>query len=299
MRRPFDRSFLGGENSVAMPPTLALLLTMGFVTFLFWRDVKEGRRTTTALWIPLIWMLITCSRSLSQWLGIGGTYNTPADLVDGSPLDRIVFLSLQVAGLFVLVRRRISWSTVASRNVWMIVFLTYCGLAILWSDFPFVAFKRWFKVIGLPIMALIVATEPDPREAVTRLLKRAAYVLVPFSILLIKYYPELGRHFSEWTGAASNTGVTTNKNELGYVCMILGLFFCWHLLVLLRRRRGRERRNEVVLTVGFLVMIGWLLFMASSATSIVSLILGVSIVVFFGLRSIDPRHAVVHLAAGV
>ena len=79
-------------------------------------------------------------------------------------------------------------------------------------------------------MALIVLTEPDPGEALTRLMKRCAYVIVPVSILFIKYYPEWGRGFDSWTGAAFNTGITTDKNALGGDCLILGYFFVWHLL---------------------------------------------------------------------
>ena len=48
------------------------------------------------------------------------------------------------------------------------------------------------KILGHPIMALIVLTEPDFEEALIRLMKRCAYVVVPISILWIKYYPRLG-----------------------------------------------------------------------------------------------------------
>src|SRR5262249_30282229 len=156
-------------------------------------------RVTGAMWIPLLWMLIIGSRFVSQWLGLGIPY-TSLDLADGSPVDRAVFLGLQLAGLYVLYQRRVSWSVVRSGNVWLILFLAYCGLSVFWSDFPLVAFKRWFKVLGHPIMALIIATEPDPRQSLECLMRRSAYVLVPFSITLIKYYPEIGRGFSQWTG---------------------------------------------------------------------------------------------------
>jgi len=276
-----------------MPPTIALFLTTAFVAFLVWRDFKEGAQVTAALWIPVIWMLLIASRPLSFWLGFGGAiFDTPADLAEGSPLDRIVFIVLELAAFVVLFRRGISWSTVLSRNVWLTVFLAYCGVSIMWSDFPFAAFKRWIKVLGLPMMVLILATEPDPREAIVRLMKRSAYVLVPFSILLIKYYPYLGRAFDPWSGDALNTGVTANKNELGYVCLILGYFFFWHLLTTLRREKTPERQKELLLIVAFLYMIGWLLFMAGSATSLVSVVLGMSIVLSFSVRSVDVRHLV-------
>src|SRR5438477_1069122 len=99
-----------------MPPTFALFLTTAFVAFLFRRDIRERPRVTGALWIPLVWMLLIGSRSLSQWLSFGGVPNTPSEIADGAPLDRMVFFLLELAGLFVLYRRRISWSIVISRN---------------------------------------------------------------------------------------------------------------------------------------------------------------------------------------
>ncbi len=70
-------------------------------------------------------------------------------------------------------------------------------------------------------------------------MKRSAYVLVPMSILFIKYYPEWGRGFDAWTGAAMNNGINTSKNELGWMCMILGLFFFWHLLQTLKTEKSK------------------------------------------------------------
>jgi len=47
------------------------------------------------------------------------------------------------------------------------------------------------KIFNHPSMALIVFTEPDYKEALTRLMKRCAYVVVTVSILFIKYSPQL------------------------------------------------------------------------------------------------------------
>ena len=38
------------------------------------------------------------------------------------------------------------------------------------------------------------------------LLRRLCYLLIPLSILLIKYYPEIGRQYDSWTGAANVCG---------------------------------------------------------------------------------------------
>ena len=272
-----------------LPPSVATVLTLGFIAFLFWRDIRERPHVTGALWIPLIWFLIICSRQPSEWLNTFGFQVGAVTLEEGSPFDACIYFTLIAAGAYVLSKRHIQISEIVRNNQWLTIFFIYCLLSIFWSDFPFVAFKRWIKVLGHPIMALVILTEPDPLEGLTRLMKRCAYVIIPVSILFIKYYPQLGRGFDRWSGAAFNTGITTNKNGLGCDCLILGYFFCWHLLQTWSLERGKPRRNELFLTGGFLLAIWWLLSMAHSSTSLVSLFVGLLIVVILGRRFVDKR----------
>jgi exopolysaccharide production protein ExoQ len=281
------------------PPIVALLLTVVFILFLFRRDVRERPNVTGALWISLVWFLIISSRQPSDWLDTFGFHSGATSLEEGSPFDACVYFALIAAGAYVLSKRHIQISEIIRNNQWLTIFFVYCFLAIFWSDFPFVAFKRWIKVLGHPIMALIVLTEPNPAEAVTRLMKRCAYVIVPVSVLFIKYYPELGRGFDHWTGAAVNTGITTNKNALGADCLILGFFFIWYLLQTWAMEKGKPRRNELFLTGGFLMAIWWLLSMAHSSTSLVSLLVGVLLVTILGLRFVDKRFIGTYLVISV
>jgi exopolysaccharide production protein ExoQ len=273
-----------------LPGSIASCLTLAFIAFLFRRDIRQRPDVTGALWLPLIWLLIGCSRALSQWLNIFGLPVSGAVSVeDGSPLDAWFFLFMIVAGSCVLVKRQVRVSEVIQDNRWLIIFLLYCFISIAWSDFPFVAFKRWIKILGHPIMALIVLTEPNLEQAVKTLLKRCAYVVVPVSILFIKYYPQLGRGFDAWTGEPFNTGITTNKNALGADCLILGYFFVWYLLQTWQTERSSWRRNELRLIVGFLIGIWWLFLKAHSATPMTSLCVGVLVVVFVGSRFIKKN----------
>jgi O-antigen ligase len=279
-----------------MPPNLALLLTVGFIGFLFWRESRQKIRTSRALWIPLAWLLITGSRFPSQWLTLDrGIW--PTD--EGSPIDAIFFFSLIVAGLCVLSHRRVSLGEFARNNGWLTVFLLYCLAAVLWSEFPFVAAKRWIKILGHPIMALIVLTEPNPREAVQRLLKMIAYVLVPVSICFIKYFPQYGRGFDNWTGEAYNAGASLNKNELGCLCMILGVFFFWNTLQALKIKDRKAKRNELLLSVCFLALIWWLLSKSSSATSLMALTIGVVTIWVLGMPFINKRYVGLYVVAAI
>jgi exopolysaccharide production protein ExoQ len=283
-----------------LPPTVASCLTVAFIIFLFRRDIREKPDISGALWLPLIWLVISCSRGLSLWLNIFGLpVSGGTSVEEGSPLDAWFFFILIAAGVYVLNKRGARLSEIVGNNQWLTIFLLYCLISIIWSDFPFVALKRWIKVIGHPIMALIVLTEPDPKEALTRLMKRCAYVVVPVSILFIKYYPELGRGFDRWTGEPFNTGITTNKNALGADCLILGFFFFWYLLQTWQTDRDRWRRNELRLIAGFLIGIWWLLSQAHSATAVTSLFVGALVVVFVGMRSINKNFIGTYLLAAL
>ncbi len=277
-----------------MPPTLALFLTLAFISFLFWRDLRKKRDESGALWIPLIWFFITGSRAVSQWLGMIGVHagasSLAASFEDGSPVDRVVFFGLIASGLFILSRRRVQLSDFARQNVWLTVFLVYCLLACLWSDFPFIAFKRWIKVLGHPIMILIILTEANPLEAVQRVLKRCGFLLVTLSLLLCKYYPQYGRAYNEWTGAEYYIGVTTAKNTLGHVCMIFGMFFFWNALQAFRIKIRSAKLYELFMSVGYLGLISYLLKMASSATSLVTMLLGIFTIGIVGLPFVNRRY---------
>src|SRR6266513_1993207 len=285
---------------IHLPPIVAALLTVAFIVFLFRRDIRENPDVSGALWLPLIWLMITCSRGLSQWLNIfglpvpGGT-----SVEEGSPLDAWFYFVLIAAGFYVLNKRQIRLSEIIRNDGWLIAFLLYCFISIAWSDFPFVVLKRWINILGNPIMALIVLTEPDPEEALRRLMKRCAYVVVPVSILFIKYYPQWGRSFEEWSGLPANNGIAIGKNLLGADCLILGFFFFWHWLQTWRSERNTWRRNELRLIAGFLIGIWWLFSQADSATALISLMVGILVVLFVGSRRINKNFIGTYLLAAL
>jgi exopolysaccharide production protein ExoQ len=285
-----------------MPPKLAAFLTWSFVIWLFWRDIREKPNVSRALWIPFLWLSIECSRPLTGWLM---TFGLPVpggmSVEGGTPVDAGFQLAVLVAGLSVLNKRGITLGEFLRNNVWVAIFLGYCFVAIAWSDWPFVAFKRWIKELDLPIMALVVLTEADPMEALTRLIKRAAYVLVPVSILFIKYYPQWGRTYDYWSGVADNCGITTDKNFLGVVCFITGFFFVWHLLQVVkvpRASRDKAWRSELLLCLGFLLMIGWLFRISNSRTPLIAMTIGLSIMLISGWKKVRKESIGAYLMGG-
>ena len=278
-----------------MPPRLAALLTITFILFLFFRELRRQGEVSGALWLPVMWMAITGSKFISQWINLGS--NSPSD--EGSLIDVLYFLMLIILGMIILARRSFTIGEFVQNNRWLTVFFVYCFLAITWSDFPFIAFKKYIKILGHPVMALIIITDPDPPKALRVVLKRCTYLMMPLSVLFIKYYPEYGRGFDWWTGAAFNNGIMHNKNELGYGCMIFFIFFFWNLLTARHIENRCIRWEEILLSIGFLYMIGWLLYMANSSTSLATLIIGVVTMSVLGLRIVNKRFIGTYVAITV
>src|SRR5262245_12606298 len=120
-----------------MPRPFALAATIAFVFYLLRRDIREKPEITGALWIPLLWLLISGARFVSQWIGGGAGGGS---LEDGSPIDRTVFLGLIIAGIIVLRKRHVQVLDVIKNNGWLSFYFFYCFVAIFWSDYQFVAF---------------------------------------------------------------------------------------------------------------------------------------------------------------
>ena len=282
-----------------MPPIVASFLCFAVVSWLLVRDIRNHPRVSHALWIPTLWYVIIASRMPSEWTSGGMLVMSSGNAyLDGSPLDRNVFLGLMCLGALVLVTRRVRWGTLlTAQNATVVLFFLFTFFSILWSEFPLVAFKRWHKVFGHIIMVLVVLTDAEPRQAFAALLRRSGYVLVPVSVLFLKYYPELGRGFDYWTGAAVNFGITTNKNALGNICLMIGLFFLATLFVAPKGQRLVTGLDRYIILV-FLGFIGWLLVMAETSTGLVSTVAGASLILGVRFAPIR-RYLTVFLTTGV
>jgi|CXWL01.1.fsa_nt_gi O-antigen ligase len=278
---------------------IATIICGLFILALFLLERDRNSMVSSALWLPIVWLLLGASRSVAQWLGGVQAGEEVDPLIEGSSLDAAIFAGLITAGLGVLLARRRRARTFLRANGPLLLFFFYCAASVLWSDYPLVAFKRWTKAVGDLVMVLVVLTDPEPISAAKRLLARTGFVLIPLSILLIKYYPHLGRSFSSWTGEAWNVGVATQKNGLGLVCLIFGLGSCWYLLEALRGE-GRPRSAGPLIAHGaILVMALWLFSMANSATSFGCFLLGAGLMVVTSIRTVARTPAILHLLVGL
>lgn len=254
-----------------MPPRVAsIIVTLGILGLLY-LDRQKDSQLSKALWIPTVWLFLISSRAASLWLGMDQNLDSTEAYVEGSPIDRAVFTILLLAALVVLVARMDRVGSMLRKNALIMLFFSFCAVSILWSDFPFVAFKRFTKALGDLVMVLIILTESKPMAAVKRLVTRLGFLLFPVSVLFIKYYPDIGRRLTNsWT--EEPTGVTTQKNQLGLDCMMYGVLFLWMFLSVYREREDPNRRRRLLAYGSIIATIIWLLSQCNSTTSITGLV---------------------------
>lgn len=258
-----------------MPPFLALLLWLVLLLSLLCFEPARDRGASSVLWVPLVWMFIAGSRNPSQWLS---SQMGSASLEDGNPLDRTISSILLLLAIGILMSRSFNWGGFFARNLALTVFLLFTLVSVLWSDFPLVSLKRWIRDCGNYLMILVVLSDRRPVEATRTLFRRLFFLLIPLSILLVKYYPEIGRVYDPWTGMAQYSGATTGKNLLGLEALLSGLFFFWDTVTIWSHRKKRRTKRIIQVNFAFLGMSLWLLNIANSATCRVCMVLGCLVV---------------------
>jgi exopolysaccharide production protein ExoQ len=271
-----------------MPPQLALLGCLVFIFFAFAVHLKTKPDVSPALWVPSIWMALLASRPVSLWLNP----RVVARDAEGTTLEAVTYALFILSSFLIIHARGIDWSRVLRQNRALLAFAVYVGLSVLWADDPFAAFKRYVKFLGMIFIALVVLTEQNPVEAIKTMARRAAYVLIPASIMLIKYYPGIGTRYEEWTGNMMVTGVTLHKNGLGVLSMIVALIFFWILFRGTSRAASRTARVEFILDCFILLLALHLLRIADSKTSLVCFLVGGTLFLTLRLGWVKKRAGV-------
>jgi O-antigen ligase len=162
-------------------------------------------------------------------------------------------------------------------------------MSVSWADYQSVSIKRWIRGIGDIVMALVILTEDDEKEAIEHILRRCAIILIPLSVIFVKYLRVYGIFFAH-TGSQMWVGVSTHKNNLALLCAFSAIFLVWRFL----KSWPKVHWADVCL----LILDIYLLNGSKSATSMIVVIIGIGVFFLEAMAKGDPKKLNTGIVAG-
>jgi O-antigen ligase len=254
-------------------PSVALSLCLVFIVWFLARDLRRRTSVSCAVWLPTLLLLILGSRPVSVWVGGGGRIAQMGDYAETSVLDQMFYLSVLVGSFAIASWRRVKWNRLVLSNTAIMLLYLFFALSVLWSEDPIGSSKRLFKDCGMLFVVAVILSERDPLQAIRAVYFRCACILFPLSVVFIKYYPDLGRAYTI-AGQPMFTGVTTQKNSLGEIILVLSLFLVWDYSE--TRAAGIRLPWDRLL---LLLMGAWLLNISQSKTALICLVVSSALIV--------------------
>lgn len=146
-----------------------------------------------------------------------------SDLTTSSGLNQIVFGFLFTASLLVMLRRFRSVASFIKKEKYLSIYLAWCLLSIIWSDYKIVSLKRYIQLITSynVILAAFLFIRSD--EDVLRILRYLLVVFVILSFFCVMFIPEAIHDGNAWRG------FRTHKTQLGMISMISSIVWAFSI----------------------------------------------------------------------
>lgn len=129
-------------------------------------------------------------------------------------INQFVFSALFLTSMFSLRSKANELITLFKAEKVLILFIGWCGLTVLWSDFPFVSFKRLFQTLTGVMVCTSFLLRTSTIDEMLLYLKPLLYVYVISSLLSIFFIPGAVDENGLWRGFAKS------KNHLGQASLI-------------------------------------------------------------------------------
>lgn len=283
-----------------MKQIIANIFCFSFIFYLFLLDRKRNERVSRAIWVPILWVLVPRLNSILSLfhLKLPFIYASASTDIEGNPLFNLFYSLLIIIGIKILYRKKNLVISLLGNNKVVWLYFVYGLISLFWSEYPFVSLKRLIKSSGNLIMVLIVITETQPYVALGAVIKRLSFILLPLSFLYIKFYPYLGRAYH--MGKPMFTGVFDQKNALGAMCFVSGVYFSWNLL-LEWKKENKIIRHPYFIYLSMVPLIIWLLYVANSTTSTICTSIAFCII-FFSRQTLfrnNPKSIIVFTFSGI
>lgn len=253
-----------------MNPQFALITCFIIITIVFWYDHKKYKEVSTSSYIPLFWIFILGTQSVYDWLNKLKGYNVETSYDTGSQVDRLVMLILIIIAIAILSKRKYKFKSFYNENKTIIFLFGFALFSVLWADAPFISIKRWTRGFGSLLMIFVIFSEEKPIVSTTTIIRRLCYIVIPLSIIFIRYFREIGVTYGYYDGLIMYTGVCGHKNQLGRLCLVSCTYFTWDIYANYWKKKLKNSIDNklYIINIVYLIMSIYLIFVAKSSTSL-------------------------------
>ncbi len=172
-------------------------------------------------------------------------------------VNQIVISLLFLAAVVTLFPKFNELKDLVKKEKYLFLFLLWSLFSVIWSDFKFVSFKRYFQILVYVMISCSFLLHARSFVDILKYLKPIFFVYISLTILAIIFVPAaIDTSFDSWRG------LTSQKNQLGQVSLVSLIIWAYvfHLGV------GKEKSIALIMGVASLI----LLFGSESSTSIIA-----------------------------
>ena len=170
-------------------------------------------------------------------------------------VNQIVFGTLFICSIFLLILKRRELHELIGKEKFFTIFLVWCLVTVLWSNYTFVSFKRYIQYLTTVTVFLSVLLHVKDTRRILNVFKiiLGGYLIV--ALLTILTIPGAKDRHGIWRGIAAH------KNTLGQTSLLALIFFT----AIVNLKQSLKSKTVII----FFIMIGLvLLFGSKSSTSI-------------------------------
>lgn len=197
-----------------------------------------------AVWAAVLYLIVTTTSILSFW---------QEDIIGDALYEQnfaqsnMIVSSIGIAVTLLLVHQLLKKKKTALRILrlsWpLVLVLIFSLISCLWSEVPFMAFRRFIKVLIMVICVLTLLSENDSGAS----LKRAIFIYITVTILIslvfILFFPAYG--WMPYGERFLARGILGHKSGFSDFCAVSVLFVLWIKM----SSTGVTKNKEVKLTL--------------------------------------------------
>jgi len=188
-------------------------------------------------------------------------------------VNQILFTSLFLVSSVCLYPKRKELARFIIKEKFLTMFLLWCLLSVVWSNYPFVSFKRIFQIFSSVTVILAFLFHVNETNDSLKYFKAILYLYIPLSILSCLVIPgAIDPVHSTWRG------LTVGKNYLGQAGLV-------SIIVWMYTMKSNSLKSKFI--SGILLVLSAVLLVGSwSMTSILTFVLLTFLFVLFSIDKI-------------